>query len=307
MVDSFSYIKYASLPWAYSPILPFMQNKPGIQQGSFPAKTVIITMQPGDIYEFIMATPGYITPVNSITTGIFTVMGALNPTATNTYANRYGLPHLLLTSLQAPTLSGFPTAMSIEFTTELDITYDVCRYSKLDTSVPDDVDILFATLPTRSGVIIPTKKLYMHSHSHVVQFGPPMTFAAKNKLDPPVFYCGKLRNDNLVSVNVTVKMTGSYARTSISVPPSINDNKMPISFVVYILEHLRNTGSDVHLVGTDEVELLKNTMIVKINDIIQHMAQNWYNFTKNVNINPAMLTNFIIYNLYYNGRSIQIS
>lgn len=297
MSDKFDYLKYAALSWAHAPIYPYLPNTKTMNIVDSPTKTVTITMLTGDTYEFVMVVPGNLTGTGTSVVNAVTILGAKNPTDITSYNARYSTEQLLNTVLTTPNDMKMLIAASVKVSATTQIGYKVCKYAKSDLSVADTMNTIETIVPTFTGVIEVGKSLYLTNHGHILDMSSSGNMSSIQRHAPLTFYLCRLTNSSGSTTSLTLQMKCTTVGPQPTMPALINNNKIPMSFSLYVLDQLR-LNNDIKMLGDGEIDAAKEDIIVSIHNSITNLAQKWYDFTKNINTNPNILTNFMVYYLH---------
>lgn len=293
-MNPLDYIKYATAPYIYTTrVNPTLTNNTNLSTSMFTDKSVNINIPAGSFYEFIIASPGFMTSGGTSMANIITVIGKVNPTLTSSYYNRYGDTQILNLSLSTIYDDKLYTVVCAALTTTESLQYEICKYAKSNTTVPDDFDSVKSVVGAYSGTLLVGHTLYITNHSHISQSTIPNQMSAMNRKPPVMFYLSRMTNNGPNPLTLTMAIKGSaIGKLPTDIPITLNH--MPMSFAIYVLEMLRNNNNE-RLVLTGTQGLLQDDIEGEIKQRINELVQNWHILLENVNTNPIKLINFIVY------------
>lgn len=298
MNDHYDYIKYATFPWAYDPVYPHIAGYKTINIADSANKTATVTMQPNNVYEFTIISPGYEIGGSIGTVNSATIFGKLNPTVDAlTYSTRYPSTQLLDSVLSSGHDVKMLVTSSLKISSNVDVGYKVCRYARFYNGDCYDPDVVSQITPSVMGTLSVGKSLYVTSSGHATKLRSPTGMSSKRDGGPVIYYVGKITNNTASVATLTLDMKCTAVGPSPTLGIFTNSNKLPLSFAIYVMEHIR-LSTDIHVTGADEVEGVKNNIITLINNTIGILAQKWYDFTIAANTDRQLLINFVLYYMF---------
>lgn len=293
-MNPLDYVRYATAPYIYSKAYPNLSDGININESMFTDKQHSFSLAAGAVYEFVMISPGHISGGTGVYNGV-TFLGKINPTATDTYSNRYGTTQLLNASLSNSYSAKMLVTICTQITSSDNINYEMCRYGKCG-NIPDDFDSVKAVIGAYSGTIAPGYTLFLTNHGHLTRKATPYAEWSRNREPPLMVYLTRLTNTGAEAVTVNLLIRGSMVERSFLIDPLPHINSVPIGFALYILEQLRNNNNERLLQIGTEATVMGN-IESEITNIVQELMQRWYILLENINSDPNKLINFIAYYL----------